>query len=181
MRGRSSSRRARIILTVAVLGVMAAAAWPAKAEGQRRGQGDSLQQDRREAAIEEARAVIEDRLRAFFGESVKRRLALSDTEMEAVREALGTFETERRTLAGEERELRRSLGPALGGTAETLSDAEARRILERMAELRVEEARLFRREQEALLQTLSPVQLVQFYQLRGALENRIRQIRWRTR
>lgn len=174
MRGRSWSGRTRILRVVALLGVMAAAAWPGAAEGQRRGQGDSLQRDQ---LIEEARAVIEARLRAFFGESVKRRLALSDAEMEAVREALGTFDTERRALAREEREIRRSLGPALGGTAETLSDAEARRILERMVELRVEEARLFRREQEALLQTLSPVQLVQLYQLRGALENRIRQLR----
>ena len=146
---------------------------PAEAEAQRRGQMGPRSRE----GMSEAREVLEARLRSFFADAVRTRLGLSDEEMEEVRARFQAFEAERQALAREERELRRSLGPALGGGREALSEAEARDALEQLVELRLEEARLFHREQEALLQVLTPTQVVELYKLREAMMNRIQRMR----
>lgn len=157
------------------MGALATLAGPTPAEAQRR---DRMGPGQREN-MEQAREVLEARLRVFFANAVRTRLDLSDAEMDRVQETLRAFEEERRSLAREEAELRRSLGPALGDGREELSEAEAREALDRLAALREAEAGIFRREQEALLDVLTPGEVIRLYQLREALVNRLRNVRMR--
>ena len=55
--------------------------------------------------------------------------------------------------------------------------SEAAELLERMSVLRIQEAELFQAEQEALLEILTPVQVLQYVSLREQLGQRIRRLR----
>jgi Spy/CpxP family protein refolding chaperone len=57
------------------------------------------------------------------------------------------------------------------------SDDEARTLLDQMQKLQFDEAKLFQSEQEALLQVLTPSQLVRFHALREQMGRRIQQLR----
>lgn len=177
MRRRSGTRRSHPArLTFLFLVLLAVPLWPTAVEAQRRGQRDPGQQ---EELMGQTREVLEARLRSFFGRAVKTRLDLSDAEMEEVQAIFRTFAAERQELAREEQVLRRSLGPALRETREDLSEAEAREVLNHLVALRVREAQIFRQEQEALLEILTPTEVVRLYQLREAFANRIMQMRGR--
>jgi len=54
---------------------------------------------------------------------------------------------------------------------------EATELLQRMSELRLEETELFRAEQEALLEILTPVQVLRLLQMREQLGQRIQRLR----
>ena len=70
--------------------------------------------------------------------------------------------------------LRRQMRPA--NTAGR-SDQEARQILIEMTAVREEETRLFRSEMEGLQQTLTPAQMLRFYELRAELMDRVQRLR----
>lgn len=171
---RRRSPRRRIFRTLLLAATLAGMAAPTALEAQRRDQMGRMQR-----LSPEAREMLEARIRARFAETVKTQLGLTDAEMVEVSEAFRSFEERRREIAAEERDLRQSLRPLLQprGSAEQLGEEEARRILGRLAELRIEEAELFGVEQETLLRTLTPAQLLRLYQLREALGNRIRMLR----
>jgi Spy/CpxP family protein refolding chaperone len=121
------------------------------------------------------RAELEGRVRAQFGRMVRERLALTPEQATRLGEIVDGFREDRMRLAQEDEALRaRTRALILEGGD---SEAEARDILDRLHALRLEEARLFRSEQEALLEVLSPSQVLQFHTLREQMGQRIRQLR----
>lgn len=120
------------------------------------------------------RARIEQRIRAQMGRMMQERLELTEEEATQLSEVVQSFEGRRRELFLREIETRRrveELVRADGG------EAEARALLELQAQLRSEEADLFRAEQEALLEILSAAQVLELQDLREDLGRRIRALR----
>jgi len=121
------------------------------------------------------RAELEGRIRARFGEMVRERLGLDQEQAARLEEVVGSFQAERMRLAREGQAVRRRMeAVALERRTE---DVEALELLERLRALRLEEAQLFEREQERLLEVLSPSQLLAFQMLREEMAERIRRLR----
>lgn len=128
------------------------------------------------------RAEMQRRIQLRFGEIVRNELGLDEHEARALGDIVRSFQEERQALVLRERQLRRrALGQAGGGAParreRLLPDEEARELLGEMAELRVAEAELYRREQERLLEVLTPGQVVRFHVLREEMAERLRRIR----
>lgn len=123
------------------------------------------------------RERMEQRLREQMARVVQERLDLTDEESERLSEITLEFQQERRSLARSERATRRGVEELLreGG-----DDQEAARdLLDRMVELRARESRLFSEEQEALLEVLTPRQVLQLQAFREHIGRRIRALRGR--
>ena len=121
------------------------------------------------------RSDLERRIRARFAEIIQERLGLTDAEAGELDVALRSFDEDRRRLRTEEIDLRRRVGAFVQGGAD--DDVTARAILAAMADLRAREATLLAREQEALLDVLSPSQLVRFHAVREELNQRVQRLR----
>ena len=123
-----------------------------------------------------ARLQLERQIWARFGEIVNERLDLSEEAQREMAEILRTYREDREALALREAQLQRRVvteGVLTDSElAPLVSDDEAREILAEMESIRDEERRLAGAEQERLLELLSPSQLVQFYALREALNQR---------
>lgn len=121
------------------------------------------------------RIELERRLRERYANMVKERLGLSEEQSQQLEQAVESFTEPRERLMSDEQALRRRIEAIL--IEQDPSDDEARSLLTRMQELRVEETRVFQAEQDALLQFLTPVQVVRFHALRERLGQRIQQLR----
>jgi hypothetical protein len=119
------------------------------------------------------RAQIEQRIRQRFGEQVRRELDLTEEQLAAVQQVEASFQDQRRALVMREAVLRRQLRRNDGARTEE----QARALLQEMAAVRADEARLFQAEMNALLGTLSADQVVRFYGLRDDLMERVRRAR----
>ena len=124
------------------------------------------------------RARLEERIRARVAQIMRERLDLDAATEAALSETVREFEGRRRELSIDEREARRRIEELLEGSVPS-SEAEA--LLGRIVELRTAGAELFREEQERLLQVLDPARVLEFYELRRELGQRIRAIRERRR
>ena len=133
-------------------------------------------QDRRERRQED-RQEMERRIRAQMSRMIREELDLTEAEYEPVSTVMNQFGDERRRLARSERELRRELESVLEGRAEDTTDAGS--VLRSLVEIREREATIFRQEQEALLEILTPVQVLQLHSLRERISRRIRELRGR--
>jgi Spy/CpxP family protein refolding chaperone len=117
------------------------------------------------------RAQLEQRVRAQMGRLMRERLGLDEAEAERLSEVVQSFEGRRRELFAREQATRLRVQALLedGGDQD-----EAQELITRMWELRRDEAELFREEQEALLDVLTPVQVLRLQELRQDLGRRIR-------
>ena len=136
---------------------------PAHAEAQNRGVRPQNRQE------------MEQRVRRQMSRMIQERLELDDAQTEALSEVVRGFDGRRQELERAEMAVRRRVEALMleGGEG----DAGAERLLARMIELRAEEAQLFALEQEALLEVLSPIQVLQLQSLRAELGRRIRSLR----
>lgn len=121
------------------------------------------------------RQELERRVRARYGEMMRQRLGLSAEQSDRLGQTVDSFADRRQRLLADEQALRRRIEAIL--LEQDPTDEEASSLLARMQDLRVEEADLFRAEQEALQQVLTPVQLVRFHAMREQLGKRIMQLR----
>ncbi|MBT8489069.1 MAG: hypothetical protein KJO65_09635 [Gemmatimonadetes bacterium] len=133
-------------------------------------------QDRRERRQED-RQEMERRIRAQMSRMIREELDLTEAEYEPVSAVMNQFADERRRLARSERELRRELESVLEGRAEDATDAAS--VLRSLVEIREREATIFSQEQEALLEILTPIQVLQLHSLRERISRRIRDLRGR--
>lgn len=123
------------------------------------------------------RQELERRFRAQMARLVQERLGLDDAGAAALREVTDRFDGRRRELGRAEFQTRRRVEALVeqgSGDAE-----EARALVERLVELRAQESALFAEEQAALLEVLTPVQVLQLHELREELGRRIRALRSR--
>ena len=127
-----------------------------------------------------SRADMELRVQARFDNLVRQNLGLGDDQMRRLQEVVGNFTTQRLQFSQRERSTRARAGRLGGpGGGQDLTEEEASQILTEMLELSDQEATLFREEQEALLQILSPQEVVRYLVLRQELGDEIRGIRGR--
>jgi len=134
--------------------------------------GTSSAQQRRDGTPD--RAQIEQRIRAQMGRMMQERLGLDDAEAAKLSEVVRTFDGRREALRRSEEETRRRVAEI---TTSGGDEAEARQLLERQAELRLQEAQLFADEQDALLGVLTPAQVLELQDLRQDVGRRIRALR----
>ena len=121
------------------------------------------------------RAELERRVRARFAEIMRERLELSEEAAAELGRTLRSFEDERRALRREEEGLRGQVAAFMEGGVR--DDARARDLIRTMMELRQREVELFSREQDALLQVLTPSQVLRFHGVREELNQRVRRLR----
>ncbi|MGE0159198.1 MAG: hypothetical protein AB7T31_07260 [Gemmatimonadales bacterium] len=117
------------------------------------------------------RAQLEQRVRAQMGRLMRERLGLDEAESQRLSQVVESFDGRRRELFAEEQATRRSVETVLRSGDD---QDEAEELITRMWELRREEAELFREEQEALLDVLTPIQVLRLQELRQDLGQRIR-------
>lgn len=148
--------------------LVAALAMPSALEAQQRGQ---------RGGPPGGRAELEQRVRHRFAQMVQEQLGLTEVEAQRLGETTRGFMDRRRELMQDEEATRRRVEALVlegGGDGN-----EARQLVARLIELREEEVALFRDEQEALLDVLSPYQLLQFHQIRERMNERVRALRGR--
>jgi Spy/CpxP family protein refolding chaperone len=121
------------------------------------------------------REQLEQRVRERMAHMIQERLQLSDEEGSRLNQVMDELHDQRRQLRTEERALRQRLQGYV--QAHEVDQDEARAIVMRMAELREEEAHLFRTEQERLLEILTPDQLLTLNRLRDQMSQRLRELR----
>ena len=127
-----------------------------------------------------SRADMELRIQARFDNLVREDLNLGDDQMRRLQAAVGDFSTRRLDFAQSERGTRARVGRLGGpGGGQELTEEEASAILAEMLELSDQQATLFREEQEALLEILSPQQVVHYLVMRQRLGDQIRGVRGR--
>ena len=121
------------------------------------------------------RSELEQRVRARMAEMMREQLGLTEDEDARLSETVQGFEEQRRQVGRQEQALRRRVEALMleGGQDQT----EAAELLERMSALRIQEAELFQAELEALLDVLTPVQVLRLVSLREQLGQRIRRLR----
>lgn len=141
------------------------------------GSGSALFAQRGADTDSQDRAALEQRFRRQMDRMLKERLDLTDGGLEELKNVMGPFDSRRRELGREERAIRRETEEYLvnGGT-----DLEvARGFLTRLSDLRLQEIALVQEEQEALLELLTPTQLLKLHSFREQMGDRIRQLRGR--
>lgn len=151
-----------VVLAAAVVAMLAG-----PLEGQER--------QRRRSPVD--REQMQERIRAEMARMIQERLGLDDDESARLGEVMERFQEQRRELWRSEQATRRRVEALMleGGD----DPAEARELLERLVELRAEESRLFASEQEALLEVLTPTQVLTLHALREQMGRRIRELRGR--
>lgn len=160
-----SRRRGYVLRALVVLASMALVVAPLTAQDRRGRRGPV---DRQE---------MEQRVRAEMARVIRERLGLTEDESRRLGEVVERFQEERRELWRSEQATRRRVEALMLEGGE--DPEEARELLERLVELRVEESRLFEAEQEALLEVLTPTQLLRLHALREQMGRRIRALRGR--
>lgn len=118
------------------------------------------------------REQMERRVQQRFQERVAAELGLDAEQRDRLAAVAADFQGERRELVRRDMQLRRRLGT----TGTLLSDEQARTALDEMLLIQEAEAALLGREQERLLEFLSPGQVVRFFTLRGELADQIRRL-----
>ncbi len=121
------------------------------------------------------RARMEQMIRGRFDAMVRQQLGLGDEESQRLQDVLDGYRAQRRDFMQLEQSTRRQL-MTLGAEGE-ITDEQASEALQDMLELREDEVRLFREEQEALVGVLTPRQLLRFVVMREQLNQRIQSIR----
>jgi len=145
--------------------------------------GPLVAQEQRRPGPQADRAEMERRVQDMFAELVRTQLGLEREDALVFGQAVLTFQQERQALLRREAELRRRLrleegaGRGMGFRGELLPEAEAQTVLREMRALRTAEHDLYVREQDRLMELLTPGQLVRYYLLREQLADGIGRLR----
>ncbi len=157
--------RGRVIPALA-LGLVTLSATPRGASAQRRPGGGPP-----------GRAQLEQRVRARMAQMIRRELGLSDAEVRALNDVTEEFQSRRRELAARRRDLARSAAALARHRPQEARDEEIRSVLAAMADVHDEEARLYREEQQRLLEILTPWQVLRLDLMRERFAEQIRRMR----
>jgi len=117
---------------------------------------------------------LERRLQQGMQRTLQNQLGLDEATMRSVQSVMQSFQQDRQSLNRDQASLRYRLrDPGLPN----LSEEDARAMLQEMVTLQERELDLYKREQSALSEYLTPVQLVRFYRFREELGLRVQQLR----
>jgi Spy/CpxP family protein refolding chaperone len=165
MRTRRSVRRRGLLLVGALMGGLMVTP---PVDAQRGGDG-------RRGEGRPDRAALEQRMRAQTARMMSERLGLTEDQAERLSEVTQRFSVRRRELGRSERATRGRVDALMLEEAE--DNVQAQELLNRMRELRALEGALAQEEQEALLEVITPIQILKMQSLREALGRRIRSLR----
>lgn len=125
----------------------------------------------------ESREHLERRVRERFEALIRKELGVDDATASRLRTAVEQFSPQRHDLARRQGEVRR----VMRHLDALLPPAEAQVILDDLVALQRAELDLIVRERAALMEFLSPGQVLRFYALRDQLNDRVRDARDRDR
>ena len=130
----------------------------------------------RRAADSADRAQLERQLRQRIGHTVQARLQLTDAEMVRLQKTNQSYESRRRKLVGEERQLRQSIARqvAAGDSADQKLVAQ---YIDRAIAIQRERLDIVQQEQRELSTFLSPVQRARYLDLQERLRRRVEELR----
>jgi hypothetical protein len=137
----------------------------AQAGTQARSQGASQQESRQEMMA---------RVQQSFERQLLRELGLTREQGTALAETFSQFRTARGALMRDRYQLRREIEQVVEGGRGT--DADARRLIDRLRGLRARELDLQRQEEDLLLRVLSPMQLLRLHHMREEFGESIRRL-----
>ena len=165
MRMRKSVRRRGLLLVGALIaGLLVTAPVDAQRGGDgRRGEGRP------------DRAALEQRMRAQMARMMSEQLGLTEDQAERLSEVAQRFAERRRELGKSAQATRGRVDALMLEGAE--DNVQAQELLNRMRELHALEDALAQEEQEALLELITPIQILKMQTLREALGRRIRSLR----
>lgn len=122
------------------------------------------------------RARLQQELELRFAQQVRNQLGLSDEEATRLQEVMGRYARQRRGLEASERSLRQALlfqlRPGIAADADSVG-----RLVDRIAEVRLEYARVMQEEMKELASVLTPVQRGQLFLLRDRILQRVQELR----
>ncbi|MBT8337899.1 MAG: hypothetical protein KJO11_14935 [Gemmatimonadetes bacterium] len=127
----------------------------------------------RERPGSENRERLERQIRERFENLIQTELGIDEAVSAELRSTMESFTEERRALGQRQAEFRRRLR-----SSGSLLDVDAaQEVLDELVAVQRAEGDLLAREQAALLQVLTPPQLVRFYTLREQFTERVRALR----
>jgi Spy/CpxP family protein refolding chaperone len=165
MRMRKSVRRRGLLLVGALIAGLLVTA---PVDAQRGGGG------RRGGGMPD-RAALEQRMRAQTARMMSEQLGLTEDQAERLSEVAQRFADRRRELGKSAQATRGRVDALMLEGAE--DNVQAQELLNRMRELHALEDALAQEEQEALLELITPIQILKMQTLREALGRRIRYLR----
>lgn len=121
------------------------------------------------------RQMLEQRLRERTGEIVRRRLQLSDDQMNQLQSTNRQFEQQRGTLVMRERELRREMRGQL--MLEKPDQNRVAQLLDQTMQLERQRLDLLQNEQRELAKFLTPVQRAKLFGIQNELRRRAQEMR----
>lgn len=131
----------------------------------------------RRSYTEEEREAMMERIRAYMARTIQERLELDDAASENLSQVIQQYDRRRRALGRAESQVRRRVEEVV---EQSEPDNElAAELLADMASLQRQESDLFAEEQAALLEVLTPLQVLQLQELREDMGRRIRSLRGR--
>lgn len=163
--------RTRVVPGALIALVVAMSVMSAPVTAQDRGQ-------ERERTSAEDREAMMERIRAYMARTIQERLELDESRSAALSAVIQEYDGRRRALGRAEGQARRRVEALLEQPEP--DPVEASNLLAEMASLRAQEGELFAEEQEALLEVLTPLQVLQLQEIREDMGRRIRSIRGRS-
>ena len=175
----------RLLLTAVPTVVIALALSASSADAQLR--------PRREAALSRAagqrqqlqgqqpgqnRAQLEQRFQQMLFQMTRRRVGLTDAQMNQLVPVNRRFEQQRRQLQRQERETRLSLRDAMRDTAQ-VDQSRITGYLDKLVQLQHQRADLIEQEQRDLAQFMTPLQRARYTALQEQVRRRVEQFRRR--
>ena len=140
-----------------------------RAAGQRQLQGEQPGQNR---------AQLERRFQQMLFQMTRRRVGLTDAQMNQLVPINRRFELQRRQLQRQERETRLSLRDAMRDTAQ-VDQARITGYLDKLVQLQRQRVDLFEQEQRDLAQFMTPLQRARYTALQEQVTRRVEQRRRR--
>ena len=138
-------------------------------------EGAAPREQRRPEMSEERREEMRERIHQRFMDMAAERLELDANQRTRLAGVLEQNQEQRRTIAEEGMRLRREAADVL--SADAPDRARAERILTELTRLRERELQLWRAEQDALANVLSPTQRLELMAMQARFNDRVRDMR----
>jgi len=124
------------------------------------------------------RAQLEQRFQQMLFQMTRRRVGLTDVQMNQLVPVNRRFEQQRRQLQRQERETRLSLRDAMRDTAQ-VDQSRITGYLDKLVQLQHQRADLIEQEQRDLAQFMTPLQRARYTALQEQVRRRVEQLRRR--
>ncbi|HZI43443.1 MAG TPA: hypothetical protein VFD67_17125 [Gemmatimonadaceae bacterium] len=123
------------------------------------------------------RAQLERRFQQMLYQMTRRRVGLTDAQMNQLVPINRRFETQRRQIQRQERETRLSLRDAMRDTTDAADQTRISGYLDKLVQLQRQRLELFEQEQKDLAGFMTPLQRARYTALQEQVRRRVEQLR----